>query len=95
MRFLISEIFRVYKKAPLQISVVWFMDLIESLIIVINPYIIGRCIDDLLQQKYTWLGIWIGLQIIFGISTTANKCLDTRIYSRIVSEESNSYYIIK
>ena len=57
MRFLISEIFRVYKKAPLQISVVWFMDLIESLIIVVNPYIIGRCIDDLLQHKYTWLGI--------------------------------------
>ena len=50
MRFLISEIFRVYKKAPLQISVVWFMDLIESLIIVVNPYIIGRCIDDLLQH---------------------------------------------
>lgn len=92
MRFLISEIFRVYKKAPLQISAIWLMDLIEALIIVANPYIIGRCIDDLLQQKYTWLGIWIGLQIILGISTTANKCLDTRIYSRIVSEENNSYY---
>lgn len=92
MKFLISEIFRVYKNAPLQISAIWLMDLIESLIIVANPYIIGRCIDDLLQQKYTWLGIWIGLQIILGISTTANKCLDTRIYSRIVSEENNSYY---
>lgn len=92
MRFLISEIFRVYKKAPLQISAIWFLDLTESLIIVANPLMIGKCIDDLLQHKYTWLGIWIGLQIIFGISTTANKCLDTRIYSRIVSEESNSYY---
>ena len=57
MRLLVSEIFRVYKKAPLQILSIWLMDLFEALIIVANPYVIGKCIDGLLQQTIFYKGI--------------------------------------
>lgn len=92
MKFFLSEIFRIYKKDPLKISIIWLMDLFQSLIIAANPYIIGKCIDDLLQQKYVWLIILINLEILWGISQAANKWLDTRVYSRIVEEEHTSYY---
>lgn len=92
MRHLVSEIFRVYKKAPLKILSIWFMDLFEALIIVANPYVIGKCIDGLLQQDIVWLIVLIALEVLFGISRTLNKLLDTRVYSRIVKEESISYY---
>ena len=92
MRLLVSEIFRVYKKAPLQILSIWIMDLFDALIIVANPYVIGKCIDGLLQQDIVWLIVLIVLEVLFGISRTLNKLLDTRVYSRIVKEESISYY---
>ena len=92
MRLLVSEIFRVYKKAPLRILSIWLMDLFEALIIVANPYVIGKCIDGLLQQDIVWLIVLVVLEVLFGISRTLNKLLDTRVYSRIVKEESISYY---
>lgn len=92
MKFFLSEIFRIYKRDPLKISVIWLMDLFQSLIIAASPYIIGKCIDDLLQQKYVWLIILISLEILFGISQAANNWLDTRVYSRIVEEEHTLYY---
>ena len=92
MRLLVSEIFRVYKKAPLRILSIWLMDLFEALIIVANPYVIGKCIDGLLQQDIVWLIVLVVLEVLFGISRTLNKLLDTRVYSRIDKEESISYY---
>ena len=68
------------------------MDLFEALIIVANPYVIGKCIDGLLQQDIVWLIVLVVLEVLFGISRTLNKLLDTRVYSRIVKEESISYY---
>lgn len=72
MRLLVSEIFRVYKKAPLQILSIWLMDLFEALIIVANPYVIGKCIDGLLQQDTVWLIILVVLEVLFGISRALN-----------------------
>ena len=92
MRLLVSEIFRVYKKAPLQILSIWLMDLFEALIIVANPYVIGKCIDGLLQQDTVWLIILVVLEVLFGISRALNKLLDTRVYSQIIEEESIAYY---
>jgi len=92
MKILLIEIFRVYKKAPIKISFIWFLDVLESLIIISNPYIIGNCIDGLLEKNFFWLAILAGTEIIFWLSRTINKYFDTRIYSRIVEEESYTYY---
>lgn len=92
MKTLCSDIIRIYKKAPLKISIIWLMDLLESLIMVVNPYIIGICIDDIAKQNYSWLIVLICLDILLGILSTINKWLDTRVYSRIIEEEANSYY---
>ena len=50
MKILVAEIFRVYKKAPIKITMIWFLDLVEALILISNPYIIGNCIDGLLKK---------------------------------------------
>lgn len=93
MKILITEIFRVYKKAPIKITFIWFLDVLESLILISNPYIIGNCIDGLLKKDYFWLIILIIMDIIFLLSRTTNKFWDTRIYSDIVEDESYNYYI--
>lgn len=92
MKILLTEIFRVYKKAPAQITFIWFLDVLESFIIISTPYIIGNCIDGLLKKDFLWLGILVIAETIFGISRTVNKFFDTRLYSNIVEEESYTYY---
>lgn len=92
MKLLVSEIIRVYKKSPFKILIIWIIDFLESLIIAANPYIIGRCIDELLQKKYFWFTILIVIEFIYGILHAVNKYIDTRVYSKIVEEEHNRYY---
>lgn len=92
MKNLFLDIFRVYRKAPLKITFIWLLDILESIIIISNPYIIGNCIDGLLKKDYFWLIILIITETTFWISRTVNKFFDTRIYSNIIKEESYNYY---
>lgn len=92
MKILFSEIFRVYKKAPIKITFIWLLDVLESLIIISDPYIIGNCIDGLLKKDFFWLVILIIINIVFWLSQTANNFFDTKIYSHIIEDESYCYY---
>ena len=92
MKILFSEIFRVYKKAPIKITFIWFLDALKSLIAISDPYIIGKCIDGLLKRDFFWLVILIIANMVFWLSQTANNFFDTRIYSHILEDESYSYY---
>jgi len=92
MKSLFIEIFRVYRKAPFKITFIWLLDIIESIVTISNPYIIGNCIDGLLKKDYFWLIILIIAETTFWISRTVNEFLDTRIYSNIIKEESLNYY---
>lgn len=92
MKILVAEIFRVYKKAPIKITMIWFLDLVEALILIFNPYIIGNCIDGLLKKDIFWFIVLVVIDTTFWLSRSANKFLDTRIYSKIVGYESYDYY---
>lgn len=92
VRFLFKEIFRVYKKAPFKITFIWILDILESLIIISDPYVIGKCIDGLSKKNFFWFAVLVAINVIFWLSRTANKFGDTRIYSHIVEDESCNYY---
>lgn len=92
MKILVAEIFRVYKKAPIKITMIWFLDLVEALILISNPYIIGNCIDGLLKKDIFWFIVLVVIDTTFWLSRSVNKFLDTRIYSEIVGYESYDYY---
>lgn len=92
VRFLFKEIFRVYKKAPFKITFIWILDILKSLIIISDPYVIGKCIDGLSKKNFFWFAVLIAINVIFWLSRTANKFGDTRIYSHIVEGESCNYY---
>ena len=86
MKILVAEIFRVYKKAPIKITMIWFLDLVEALILISNPYIIGNCIDGLLKKDIFWFIVLVVIDTTFWLSRSVNKFLDTRRY------ESYDYY---
>ena len=87
-----AEVLRIFNKAPIHILLITLIDLTCALIWASNPYIIGVCIDDLLERKYCWLFIFISLQLVLIALRTVDKFLDTRVSSKIIEEESIAYY---
>ena len=92
MKKVLAEVCRIFKKAPVHISIILLMDIACAIIYASDPYIIGVCIDDLMAHEYRWLFIFIALHLLLIALRTADKFLDTRTYSRIVAEESAAYY---
>lgn len=92
MKALLSELARIFKKAPLGITIVLVMDIAEIIFLSLNPFVIGLCIDGILDQNYFWFHALIFLQVLLIAIRVANKFLDTRIYEQVIESESNSYY---
>lgn len=92
MKALLSELARIFKKAPLGITIVLVMDIAEIIFLSLNPFVIGLCIDGILDQNYFWFHALIFLQVLLIAIRFANKFLDTRIYEQVIESESNSYY---
>lgn len=92
MKALISEIKRIYKKYPLKITLIWVLDLLEALFLAVQPYIIGKFVDTIIQKQYSNLIIFIGFPIIYYAIHVLNIWMDTRTYSKIIEEEHDLYY---
>lgn len=95
MENLASKLWDIFKKDPLGIITVLAMDIAEIVFVSLNPFVIGSCIDGFFEHNYFWFCILVFLQLLFIAVRVANKCLDTRVYERIVEAESNGYYIEK
>ncbi|GFI18846.1 hypothetical protein IMSAGC009_04024 [Lachnospiraceae bacterium] len=89
---LILKLQDIFKKAPLSIVAVLTMDIAEIVLLSLNPFIIGSCIDGFFEQSYFWFYILIVLQFLLIAVRTTNKIFDTRVYERIIEAENNDYY---
>lgn len=92
MRTLLPELKRVFKIAPLGIALVLILDVLEITLVSLKPVVIGSCIDTLFERKYFWLYILIALQLLLILARFVNKTADTRVYERIIKDESDTYY---
>ena len=92
MKMLFKEAYRIYKKYPLRITLILFLDIAIASISTFNPYVIGACIDDLVDGRYNWLCILIILQVFLIAILTADRFFDTRLYNKIIEEEKTTYY---
>lgn len=92
MKKVLAEVCRIFKKAPVHISIILLMDMACAITCASDPYVIGACIDGLLAHEYRWLYVFISLKLLLIVLRTTDRFFDTRTYSRIVAEESTAYY---
>lgn len=92
MRVLVVELQRIFQKNPKGILAVLALDISEIAFLSLNPLVIGLCIDSFFEHDYLWLYVLIILQVAFVLVRVANKVLDTRIYEKIIEDESTTYY---
>ena len=91
MKKLLTEIMRIVKNYP-SVWVVLVFDLAGAILLAINPLLVGRCIDDLVAHRFTWLIVLLVVQLVLIIVRAADKYLDTKVYRKITAEENLSYY---
>ena len=92
MKVLVVELQRIFKKNPKGILFVLALDLLEITLLSLNPLVIGLCIDSSFEHNFSWLLALILLQVAFVVVCATNKVFDTRVYEKIIENESNSYY---
>ncbi len=95
MKELILKLRDIFKKSPRGIMAVLAMDIAEIVLLSLNPFIIGSCIDGFFEHSYFWFNTLIVLQFLLVAVRAINKILDTRVYERIIEAESNDYYMEK
>jgi len=92
MKDLALKLQDIFKKAPLGIMTVLAMDILEIVLLSLNPFVIGICIDNFLDHRYFWFYILIVLQLLLIAVRAINKIIDTRVYEQIIEDENNDYY---
>lgn len=92
IKILIREIKRLFKMDRCRIVKIYFFDFIKSILISVNPLIIGKRIDGLINKKYLGLIILILTELIYMIASMRYRDLETKSYSFIVEQESCQYF---
>ncbi len=92
IKILIREIKRLGKMDRCRIVKIYFWDFIESILISVNPLIIGKCIDGLINKKCLGVIILILTELGYMIESARHRYLETKSYSFIVERESCQYF---
>lgn len=92
IQILIREIKRLCKIDRCRIVRIYFLDLMESVLISVNPLIIGKCIDGLINKKCFWLIMLILTELVFMMTSARHIYIETKSYSLIVEQESCQYF---
>lgn len=61
------------------------------MLFLLEPYILGKMIDGLLQHDYFWLIIFLGTAIISNVFMYKRMVFDTKVYTEIYNEMIFSY----
>lgn len=73
-------------------SVSLFFGFFRSVLISVNPLIIGKCIDGLINKKCFWLIMLILTELVYMIASASHIYIETKSYSLIIERESCQYF---
>lgn len=81
-----NYIIRILKENKNSLLLVYFYVFIVQLIFLAEPYVLGKTIDGLLINDYTWLIIFFVLMILGNLFTYKRMVFDSKIYTKIYNQ---------
>ncbi|WP_233071108.1 ABC transporter six-transmembrane domain-containing protein [Motilimonas eburnea] len=69
--------------APLKLTLTWLLVLIENVLLILLPLLIGKAIDGVLQQQMQPLLMFAALLLVLVGVSVARRFYDTRVYGAI------------
>lgn len=83
MKGYIYEIVKKYKKSLL---LIYFYIFIAQIIFLVEPYVLGKSIDGLLNKDYTWIFVFLFIEIFSNFFIYKRMVFDTKIYTSIYND---------
>ena len=65
--------------------------LVAHSIFLCEPYVIGKTIDGLIHKNYTWLYVFLGIEVFANIFIYRRMVFDTKVYSKIYNNFVSEY----
>jgi len=82
MRY-VYKIIEKYKKSLL---LIYFYIFIAQIIFMVEPYVLGKSIDGLLNKEYHWIGVFLFIESLSNFFIYKRMVFDTKIYTSIYND---------
>ena len=78
-----SYIYNIFKQYKYSLMVIYLYMFIAQMLFLVEPYVLGKMIDGLLNGEYFWLYCFIGISTFGNIFIYKRMVFDTKIYTKI------------
>lgn len=76
-------ILTIAKEYKYQLLLIYFYMFVAQSLILLEPYVLGKMIDGLLNREYLWMYCFISIALIENILIYRRMVYDTKIYTKI------------
>lgn len=76
----------ILKKYKLKLLLIYFYMLMAEGLLVVEPFILGKSIDGILSNSYSWIIILLILFILSNLFMYKRMVYDTKVYTKIYNE---------
>ncbi|UAA37416.1 hypothetical protein KIH87_11895 [Paraneptunicella aestuarii] len=73
----------IFKRFTWPIVGTFVLVVLENLVFISQPYLIGKSVDGLIEGSFDQLYVYIGIMVIFVFMSTFRRIYDTRTYANI------------
>jgi len=87
MKYLIE----IFKQNKYSLLLIYFYMLVAHSIFLCEPYVIGKTIDGLIHKNYTWLYVFLGIEVFANFFIYRRMVFDTKVYSKIYNNLVSEY----
>lgn len=77
---------KILKKYKLKLLLIYFYMLMAEGLLVVEPFILGKSIDGILSNSYSWIIILLILFILSNLFMYKRMVYDTKVYTKIYNE---------
>ncbi len=79
-------IYDILKANKCKLSIIYFYMVGYQLLFLIEPFLLGKTIDDLLAGKYFWIWFLLGTELLANVFMYKRLVYDTKVYTRIYND---------
>jgi hypothetical protein len=81
-----TYIYNIFKQYKYSLLLIYLYMFIAQMLFLVEPYILGKMIDGLLNKEYFWLYCFIGIAAFENIFIYKRMVFDTKIYTKIYND---------
>ena len=81
-----KHIYKIFKNNKIELLKIYFYMLFAEGLLLLEPFVLGKSIDGLLENSYKWLTLLIIIFVFSNIFMYKRMIYDTKVYSKIYND---------